>query len=108
VSSIRPESWLQVSPSGLYCVPAGLHIDPHRPVERALLTHGHSDHARAGHASVLATAPTLGILKARYGEDAAGATQALAYGERLRIGDVSIWLAPSGHVLGSAQAVLEW
>jgi len=103
-----PESWLQVSPAGLYCVPAGLHIDPHRPVDRALLTHGHSDHARPGHRAVLATAPTLGILKARHGDDAAGAYQALAYGERLRLNDVTVRLAPAGHVLGSAQAVLEW
>lgn len=75
---------------------------------RALLTHGHADHARAGHESVLATAPTLAILRARYGESAAGQYQALAYGERLTVNGVTLWLAPAGHVLGSAQAVLEW
>ncbi len=105
---LRPESWLQVSPAGLYCVPAGIHIDPHRAVDRAILTHGHADHARPGHRAVLATAPTLAILQARHGEVAAGGYQALAYGERLRINDVSLWLSPAGHVLGSAQVVLEY
>ena len=106
--SLRPESWLKVSPAGLWCEPGGFHIDPHRPVDKAVLTHGHSDHARAGHRRVLATAPTLGILKERYGEDAAGATQALAYGEEVRVGEVAVRLVPAGHVLGSAQAVLEY
>jgi putative mRNA 3-end processing factor len=104
----RPESWVQVGAAGLYCVPADLYIDPHRAVDRALLTHGHSDHARAGHRAVLATEPTLAILKARYGEAAAGSYQALAYGQRLSLNGVQISLVPAGHVLGSAQAVLEW
>ena len=89
-------------------MPADLYIDPHRAVGRALLTHGHSDHARAGHRAVLATEPTLAILKARYGESAAGSYQALAYGQRLGLNGVEISLVPAGHVLGSAQAVLEW
>ena len=73
-----------------------------------MLTHGHSDHARAGHRRVLATAPTLAILKSRYGDAAAGQVQALAYGEEVRIGEVGVRLVPAGHVLGSAQAVLEY
>ena len=77
-------------------------------MDRAALTHGHSDHARAGHRKVLATAPTLAILKARCGEEAAGSTHALAYGETVRVGEVSLRLVPAGHVLGSAQVVLEW
>jgi putative mRNA 3-end processing factor len=103
----HPESWLKVTPVGLYCEPGGFHIDPARPVERAVITHGHSDHARPGHRHVLATPGTLAIMTARYGLEIIGTTQPLAYGESLRIGDVTVRLAPAGHVLGSAQVVLE-
>jgi putative mRNA 3-end processing factor len=74
--------------------------------ERALITHGHSDHARGGHGHVLATAETLGIMETRYG--AAGRMQAIRYGERVDIGGVSVRFVPAGHVLGSAQIVLEY
>ncbi len=87
--------------------PGGFHVDPLRPVERAVVTHGHSDHARPGHSHVLATAGTLAIMRQRLGEGAGGATQALDYGEAIRIGDVTVRLAPAGHVLGSAQVILE-
>src|SRR5690606_24200313 len=86
---------------------ADLYIDPTKPVPRALVTHGHSDHARWGHGSVLATAETLAIMEARYGPQFAVSAQALAYGEKLAVGDVSISLHPAGHVLGSAQAAVE-
>ncbi len=75
---------------------------------RALVTHGHADHARPGNGAVLATPETLAIMQARYGEAAWREQQALAYGDRLEVGGVSVGLAPAGHVLGSAQAVLEW
>ena len=104
----RPESWLRPTPAGLYCEPGGFHIDPVQPVARAVVTHGHSDHARPGNAAVLATAETLAIMRQRYGRDAGGSLQALRYGESLSIGDVSLRLAPAGHVLGSAQAVIEY
>lgn len=73
-----------------------------------MVTHGHSDHARPGHGAVLATAPTLAIMRARLGEQAGRRQQALAYGQRLTIGEVAVTLRPAGHVLGSAQVVLEW
>lgn len=95
-------------PEGLFCAPGGFYIDPVRPVDRAVITHGHSDHARMGHGRVLATPETLAIMGARYGENFAGQTQALAYTERLNIGDVELSLAPAGHILGSAQAVVRW
>ena len=72
------------------------------------MTHGHSDHARPGNGAVLATPETLAIMQARHGHEAWRERQALAYGERLEIGGVTVSLAPAGHVLGSAQAVLEW
>ena len=68
---------------GIYCPPGDFHIDPTRPVPRALITHGHSDHARSGHGSVLATAETLKVMAARYGEDFAGSTQVAHKGDAL-------------------------
>ncbi len=105
----HPETWLKVTPSGLYCQPGGFHIDPTHAVNRAVISHAHSDHARPGHDAVLATAETLALMRARMGEANAGRTQqALAYGERIGISGVSVWLRPAGHVLGSAQIGLEW
>jgi putative mRNA 3-end processing factor len=98
---------LTLTPAGLYCRAGDFHIDPLRAVERALITHGHSDHARAGHGAVLATAQTLGIMGLRYGESFAGATQAISYGERVTLGEVVVSLHPAGHVLGSAQILIE-
>jgi putative mRNA 3-end processing factor len=106
-SALRPEDWLKVTPKGLYCVPGDFHIDPASRVERAVVTHGHGDHARPGHRKVLATAETLAIMAARYGDDAGRERQALAYGERLSVNGVDLRLVPAGHVLGSAQVVLE-
>src|SRR5216684_1653703 len=103
-----PQSWIRTTPSGLYCEPGGFHIDPVQPVERAVITHGHSDHARPGHARVLATPETIAIMRQRYGEDSGGSLQAVGYGEKLSVGDVSLSLAPAGHIIGSAQAVIEY
>ncbi|MBI1251761.1 MAG: ligase-associated DNA damage response exonuclease [Alphaproteobacteria bacterium] len=103
---MRLTDLLTPRPEGLYCPPADAFIDPVRPVDRAIITHGHADHARAGHACVLATPETLAIMAVRYGRDFCGRAQALAYGEALRIGDVEIVLRPAGHVLGSAQVAL--
>lgn len=74
-----------------------------RPVPRALITHGHSDHARAGHAAVMATPETLAIMAARYGTDFAGTTQQAVPGDTVTVGDVAVSFHPAGHVLGSAQ-----
>jgi putative mRNA 3-end processing factor len=102
----KPESVLCPSPAGLYCPPGDFHIDPTRPVARAVITHGHADHARAGHGTVVATQETLAIMAARYGEDFAGSTEALRYGETLTRDGVEVSFAPAGHILGSAQAVV--
>ena len=72
---MRASDLLKTTPAGLYCAAGDFHIDPLRPVKRALITHGHSDHARAGHEHVLATRETLAIMAARYGDDFAGSTQ---------------------------------
>ncbi|MEQ8964473.1 MAG: ligase-associated DNA damage response exonuclease [Azospirillaceae bacterium] len=103
-----PERWIRVRPEGLYVEPGDFFVDPVRPVDRAVVTHGHADHARPNNARVLATEETLAIMRQRYGEAAGGTLQAAAYGETVTIGEVSVTLVPAGHVLGSAQAVLEW
>jgi putative mRNA 3-end processing factor len=100
---MRPEDILVPTPAGVCCKLGGFHIDPTRPVERALITHAHSDHARAGHGAVLATPETLDLMRLRYGENFAGATQAARYGESIDLGGVSVTFHPAGHVLGSAQ-----
>jgi putative mRNA 3-end processing factor len=104
---MRAADLLHPRPEGLWCPPGGFFIDPVRPVDRALITHGHADHARSGHAHVLATRETLGIMAVRYGEDFAAARQTATLGERMRIGDVTVSFHPAGHVLGSAQILVE-
>jgi putative mRNA 3-end processing factor len=104
-----PETWLRVTPMGLYCEPGDFFVDPARPVARAVITHGHADHARPDHESVLATPATLAIMRARLGEGRAGRRQQpLPHGESLTVNGVTLRLAPAGHVLGSAQVVLDW
>jgi putative mRNA 3-end processing factor len=105
----HPKTWLEVRPEGLFARPGGFHVDPSRPVPLAVVSHGHADHARPGHGTVLATAETLAIMRLRMGEEGAGREpRPLAPGEAVRLGDVTVWLAPAGHVLGSAQVVMEF
>ena len=104
---MRPEDILVPSPSGVCCKLGGFHIDPTRPVERAVITHAHSDHARAGHGAVLATQETLDLMRLRCGENFAGSIQAVAYGESVNLDGARITLHPAGHVLGSAQVAVE-
>ncbi|MCR9135072.1 MAG: ligase-associated DNA damage response exonuclease [Alphaproteobacteria bacterium] len=109
MTDVSPESWMQVRPEGLYCKPADAFVDPHRPVGRAIVTHGHADHARSGHETVFATAETVAIMRTRYTDDAVTGAQPMTYGERKDLGNgVTLWLAPAGHILGSAQAVIEF
>src|SRR5207344_1574907 len=100
---MRPEDILLPTPAGVCCKNGGFHIDPTRPVEKAVITHGHSDHARPGHGAVLATQETLDLMRLRYGDNFAGRAQAIGYGEELKLGDVTVKFHPAGHVLGSAQ-----
>ncbi|MBI5271210.1 MAG: ligase-associated DNA damage response exonuclease [Burkholderiales bacterium] len=90
-------------PEGLYCPPGDFYIDPWRPVERAVITHAHADHARMGHGHYLAAARGEGVLRARLGDIA---LQALPYGETIEHRGVRLSLHPAGHVLGSAQVRL--
>ena len=91
-------------PEGLYCPPGRFYIDPWRPVDRAVITHAHADHARRGHRAYLAAAVSAGVLRARLGEIS---LQGVAYGEAVHIDGVRVSLHPAGHVLGSAQVRIE-
>ena len=91
-------------PEGLYCPPGDFYIDPWRPVDRAVITHAHADHARRGHAQYLAAAPAEGVLRSRLGDIS---LQTLAYGQLIDHFGVRLSLHPAGHVLGSAQVRLE-
>jgi putative mRNA 3-end processing factor len=99
-------SWIRPESHGIYIPPADCWIDPARPVNLALVTHGHSDHARGGHSRTLATAATLAIMEVRYGVNSGGTP--VPYGETIELkgGVAATWL-PAGHVLGSAQILLE-
>ena len=100
----RLGAWIEPHREGIYVPAADAWIDPAEPKPRALITHGHGDHARGGHGAVLATPETLAIMGVRYGDQNG---QPVAYGESLRIGEVDVSFVPAGHVLGSAQIVLE-
>ena len=102
------DRWLYPTDRGLYCEPGGFFVDPARAVDRAVVTHGHSDHARPGHRAVLATPETIEIMKVRLGPEGAGSFEPLALHEARDINGVNVRLVPAGHILGSAQVVLEW
>ena len=101
-----PFAWIRPEPHGIHVVPADAWIDPARPAGLGLVTHGHADHARGGHDRTVATPETLAIMKLRYATDAGAAP--VAYGETIRLpGGVDATYLPAGHVLGSAQILLE-
>ncbi|WP_200844207.1 ligase-associated DNA damage response exonuclease [Rhizobium sp. 18065] len=104
---MKPEQLLHPTANGLYCPPGDFYVDPVRPVENALVTHGHSDHARSGHARALATRQTLEIMAIRYGDDFCGSAQAAEFGETISHNGVDVRFHPAGHVLGSAQIEIE-
>lgn len=102
-----PHRWLYPTPQGLYCEPGGFYIDPAQPVEKALITHGHSDHARPGHGHVLASRETGEILKIRFGAEAAGRISEAPLGKSITLKDTAVTFVPAGHILGSAQIRIE-
>ncbi len=97
--------WIEPHPHGIYVKPADAWIDPSQPSARALVTHGHADHARGGHGAVWATPETLAIMDTRYG---AQSGHPVHYGEIRSMGEVEVRFVPAGHVLGSAQIVLDY
>jgi len=105
--TMRYHKLLRPTPKGLYCPPGDFFIDPVRPVETALITHGHADHARAGHGNVWATQQTLDIMEIRYGRDFCKSPHAVALRDTFAINGVTVGFWPAGHVLGSAQIMVE-
>ncbi len=109
----RLGDWLEPHPHGILVKPIDAWIDPSIPSAKGLVTHGHADHARGGHAAVWATPETLAIMDARYGPQTG---HPVAYGETIRMGGgadgtgdgVDIGFVPAGHVLGSAQIILDY
>ncbi len=99
-------SFIALTPEGPYCTPGGFHIDPWRAVDRAVITHAHSDHAVRGCRLYLASRACAPLLRARLGRDIS--VQSLDYGQRVGVGDVTVSLHPAGHVLGSAQVRIEY
>jgi putative mRNA 3-end processing factor len=93
------------SPSGLFCPGGGFHVDPWGPVDRALITHVHGDHARPGSQAYLCAEPSRRLLERRFGPDVR--IETLPYGEALTLGDVIVSFHPAGHILGSAQIRIE-
>ena len=96
---------IRATGAGLECAAGGFHVDPWRPVERAVITHAHADHARPGSGAYLTSPSGAHVLRTRLGDDAA--IEVLEWGERRRIGDVDVSLHPAGHLLGSAQVRVE-
>ncbi|WP_312797912.1 MBL fold metallo-hydrolase, partial [Tianweitania sp.] len=96
-----------MTPEQAFGPPGDFFIDPVRPVARALITHGHADHARPGNTAVLATQQTLDIMAIRYGAAFAQSSQAAEWGKPISFGDCTVTFHPAGHVLGSAQIAVE-
>ena len=94
------------SSSGLFCPAGGFYVDPWGPVERALITHVHGDHARPGSRAYLCAEPSRRLLERRCGPDVR--VEALPYGESIALGDVRVSFHPAGHIRGSAQIRIEF
>lgn len=95
---------LEFTDEGIFCPAAGVHIDPWRPVARALITHGHSDHARWGHKAYLCTREAAPVIRYRLGDIA---LETVEFGETREIGGVCFSFHPAGHIPGSAQIRVE-
>ena len=102
------KKWLIKNKNGLFCKPGNFYIDPIKPVERALITHAHTDHARPNNKKILATKETINIMKIRYGDNYCKTKQNISYGESINISGVRVKFIPAGHILGSAQIFLEY
>lgn len=97
---------LKFDSKGIYCAQADIYIDPWLPVDKALITHGHADHARPGSKSYMCHNDALPILKLRLGQDIR--VEGVAYGQSFTINGVQISFHPAGHIIGSAQIRLEY
>lgn len=102
------EYFLELTANGLYCAAGDFYLDPLKPVQTAVISHAHADHAIGGHQQVYATAATLAFMDLRYGKNAGKIKQTVAYHQKVSIKEVSVTLVPAGHILGSAQVLMEF
>ena len=101
-------NWIKKKKKGLYCIPGDFYIDPILPVDRALITHGHSDHAKPNNKKILCSIETKDIMKIRYGKSYCGTSQIIDFNESLKINNVIVKSLPAGHILGSTQFLIEF
>jgi putative mRNA 3-end processing factor len=102
---MTPTPLLRTDDCGLFCAAGGFHIDPWKPVARAVISHGHGDHARPGSGAYLAAAASVPVLQRRLGAEAR--IEGVGFGERVVMGEVTVSFHPAGHILGSAQVRVE-
>ena len=100
--------WIKKSREGIQIKNGLFYIDPIYPVKNAVITHAHADHARPGHNQIFATKETIEIMKERYGENFCEKFTAYDYNQNFKIQDINLFFAPAGHVLGSAQIVINY
>lgn len=103
---MKSKTFIKLTNKGLYCVPGKFYLDPWKPVEMAVISHGHGDHARWGMKKYLCHTYTEPILRLRIGEDIS--IQTAAYGEKININGVQVSLHPAGHIIGSSQIRMEY
>ena len=105
---MHPSKWMKPDEIGLFCIPGVFYIDPMQNVSTALITHGHADHARAGHKQVFASRETLAIMRTRYGDDMAEEQHVVDMEVTYHFGEVAVTFFPAGHILGSCQILIEY
>lgn len=102
------EYFLELTSNGLYCSIGDFYLDPLKPVQTAVISHAHADHAIGGHQHIYATAATLAFMSLRYGKNAGKIKNTISYHQKFAIKEVQITLIPAGHILGSAQVLMEY
>ncbi len=102
------EYFLELTSNGLYCAAGDFYLDPLKPVQTAVISHAHADHAIAGHHQVYATAATLAFMDLRYGKNSGKTKNSVPFHQSFKLKEVQITLIPAGHILGSAQVLMEF
>jgi putative mRNA 3-end processing factor len=102
------DDFVAFNSNGLYCKYGDFYLDPQQPVNNAVISHAHADHAISGNTTVYTTAATLAFMQLRYGKSAAKISNTVAYNMPFTIGGVQITLVPAGHMPGSAQVLMEY
>ncbi|MDB5008882.1 MAG: exonuclease [Mucilaginibacter sp.] len=102
------DDFVSFNANGLYCKYGDFYIDPVQPVNRAVISHAHADHAISGNNEVYCTEPTFAFMRLRYGKNAASTFYTVGYNAPFTINNVKITFISAGHMLGSAQILMEY